>query len=261
MKEIEESAIKITPNGILVQNVNEEPGRHTEDIQEIITKVPSWIVRWGITLFFGVLLIVLAISVLVRYPDMVKAPVKLQSLGNTSSVVANTSGIITRVFVNKDQPVKNGQALVEIQNISDRKLYILKAPQDGITGFSAIIQAGAAILSNQEMFRIHPHNEQYFGVIQITQTNVSKIKKGQDVLINLSNYPSEKYGPLKGKIDYVANEPAKNGFFVAKISFDNDAAAYKNIRLANWMTGEAQVITEDVSLQSRILNSITKGIR
>jgi len=261
MKKIDESAIKITPNGILVQKANEEPGRHTEDIQEIITKVPSWIVRWGITLFFGVLLIVLAISVLVRYPDMVKAPVKLQSSGNTSSVVANTSGIITKVFVKKDQQVRNGQALVEIQNTADKELYILKAPQDGIAGFSAIVQPGVAVLSNQEMFRIHPANEQFFGVVQIAQNNIGKIKEGQDVLINLSNYTSEKYGPLKGKIDYVANEPAKNGFFIAKITFNNDAAAYKNIRLGNWMTGEAQVITEDVSLKTRILDSITKGIR
>lgn len=261
MKEVDESAIKITPNGILVQKVNEEPGRHTEDIQEIITKVPSWIVRWGITLFFGVLLIVLAISVLVRYPDMVKAQVRLQSSGNISSIAANTPGIITRVFVNKDQSVKSGQAVVEIRNTADKKLYILKAPQEGVVAFSAIVQAGTAVLSNQEMVRIHPYNEQFFGVVQIAPNNIGKIKEGQDVLINLINYPSEKYGPLKGKIDYVATEPAKNGFFIAKITFNNNAAKSKNIRLGNWMTGEAQVITEDVSLQSRILNSITKGIR
>jgi hypothetical protein len=59
----------------------------------------------------------------------------------------------------------------------------------------------------------------------------------------------------------VANEPAKNGFFIAKITFNNDAATFKNMRLGAWMTGEAQVVTGDVSLQSRILSSITKGIR
>jgi multidrug efflux pump subunit AcrA (membrane-fusion protein) len=261
MEEIIEGSIKITPNGILVQKDNEVSNRHTEDIQEIITKVPSWIVRWGITLLFSVLLIMVAISVLVRYPDMVKMPVKLLSSGNASSVVANAPGVITKVFVKKDQLVKNGQALVEIQNTINKQLYILKAPQDGIAGFSAIVQPGSFILSDQEVFRIHSHNEQYFAVVQIAQSNISKIKEGQDVLINLSNYPSEQYGPLKGKIDYVANEPAKNGFFVAKVTFNNNADAYKNIRLGSWMTGEAQVITEDVSLQSRILNSITKGIR
>ncbi len=29
---------------------------HTEDMQDIITKVPSWLLRWGITVFFSVLL-------------------------------------------------------------------------------------------------------------------------------------------------------------------------------------------------------------
>lgn len=43
---------------------------NTEDIQEIITKVPSWILRWGIMVFFGILLMIATISVFVRYPDL-----------------------------------------------------------------------------------------------------------------------------------------------------------------------------------------------
>lgn len=257
MKQIDESAIKITPSGILVPNICEERGRHTEEIQEIITKVPSWIVRWGITLLFGVLLIAVAISVLVRYPDMVKARISLQSSGSVTSVIVNAPGIITNVFVKKDKPVKNGQALIEIQNTVDKKNYILKAPQDGIIGFTSIIQPGTAIQSNQEMFRIHPHNQQLFGLVKIDQNNISKIKEGQDVLINLSNYPSEKYGPLKGKINYLANEPTKDGFFVGKISLNKDNATYKGIRLSNWMTGEAQIITEESGIFMKILANLT----
>ena len=260
MKDIDESAIKVTANGIYVQNVSGEPGMHTEDMQEIITKVPSWIVRWGITLFFAVLVNALAISVLVRYPDMVKAPITVQSSGNVIAVATNASGVITRVFIKKDLQVKNGQSLIELQSTADGKPFIVKAPRDGIAGFAAIVRQGTTIQPGQVIFRIHPRNELFFGIVQINQSNVSKIKEGQDVLINLTNYPVEKYGPLKGKIDYVANEPAKDGFFVAKITFNNKDVTYKNIRLGNWMTGEAQIITEDVSLQSRILNSITRGL-
>ncbi len=44
---------------------------HTEEIQDIISVPPSWLLRWGISIFFGVLALVVAASSLVSYPDVV----------------------------------------------------------------------------------------------------------------------------------------------------------------------------------------------
>lgn len=45
---------------------------HSEEVSEIITAVPSWILRRGITLIFLVLLSIVLMSALIRYPDIIK---------------------------------------------------------------------------------------------------------------------------------------------------------------------------------------------
>lgn len=50
--------------------------RHSDEIDQIITKIPAWIVRWGITIFGLILVMALSISAVIRYPDTIKLPVK-----------------------------------------------------------------------------------------------------------------------------------------------------------------------------------------
>src|SRR5688572_22310423 len=105
-KELFEGRVVISPHGISVLSDREKPEKHTGDIQEIITQVPTWIVRWGITLLFSTILIIAAISALVPYPEIIKSPLKLQSISNTVSVAADSGGRITKVFVEKNVAVR-----------------------------------------------------------------------------------------------------------------------------------------------------------
>lgn len=260
MERIEKSNINISVNGIVIAEANERTKpKHTEDMHEIITKVPSWILRWGIMLFFGILLIAVAISVIVRYPDTIKAGIKIGSVNNSKTVITNVSGTISKVFVTKEQLVKRGQPLVTIDDSG--KSIVLTAPQDGKVAFVAIVHDGYALRADQEVFRITLGNEQYFGIIQVPQNQISKISEGQNVLITFNNYPVEEYGHLKGKIDYIADEPTSEGIFNIKVTFNNYTDLKKPIQLKSWMTGNAEIITEDLSLQSRIYNSIIKGLK
>jgi multidrug resistance efflux pump len=236
----------------LAHTQKSELKRHTEELEEIITKIPSWIIRWGITLFFCVLLIAVAISVLIRYPDRVKVPFKLQGGVRISTVTADRPGKIFKVFVKQGQVVKKGEELLQMQGLTENvtNLDTIRAPCEGKLGFSEIVEPGVYLDAHQEIFQIHSFNEQFFGVVKIPQTTISKVKEGQDVLIILSNYPSEKYGQLKGKIDFIMNEPSTDGSFMAKITINKQPQFNKNIPLTIGMMGEAQIITGYVSLRS-----------
>lgn len=260
MENIEKSNINISVNGIVIAEANErKKPKHTEDMHEIITKVPSWILRWGIMLFFGILLIAVAISVIVRYPDTIKAGLKMGSVNNSKTVIANVSGTISKIFVKKEQLVKKGRPLVTIEDAD--KTIVLTAPQDGKVAFVAIVQEGYFLKSGQEVFHITPKDEHFFGIVQVPQNQINKITVGQNVLIKLNNYPVEEYGHIKGTISYIADEPASDGLFTIKINFNNINQLKKPINIKSWMTGNAEIITEDVSLQSRIYNSIVKGLK
>lgn len=48
----------------------------------------------------------------------------------------------------------------------------------------------------QEIFTVLPLNEQFFGMVIVPTGDLNKIKLGQQVLINLKNFPVEEYGPF-----------------------------------------------------------------
>jgi len=237
----------------------QETERHTEDMQEIITKVPSWMLRWGMMLFFGILLMVVAISVFVRYPDTIKSGLKFESSGITVPIVSAVPGTVTNIWVKQGAIVKKGQALASIEMSSPNTTYTLAAPQDGKLGFVTIVQRGTSLKANQVVFAIHPVNEQFFGIMEIPPSQVNKIKIGQQVLISLRNYPADEYGQLKGSVTYITDEPTVNGLFIIKVALNSTGSKYP-VALKSWMAGDAEIITQNVSLQSRIFKSIFKGL-
>ncbi len=263
MEKIEKSSINVSKHGIVIAEMPEDTNaRHTEEIQEIITKVPNWIMRWGIMLFFGILLIAASISIIIHYPDTIKTGLKIETVNNPNSVFNSVAGTISKLLVKSGQLVKQGQPLAYIDAVGPAaQKIVLAAPADGKIAFVAIMQDGYFLKANQELFHIVPQNQQFFATLQIPKTEITKIKSGQNVLVKLTNYPVEEYGPLKGTITYIADEPSREGMFAIKVSFNNNDLLQKGIKLKNWMTGSAEIITEDVSLLSRVYKSIVKGIK
>jgi multidrug resistance efflux pump len=88
----------------------------SEDVQDIMGQMPSWIVRWGITVIAFVIFLLIAGSFLFKYPDILKAsativtenpPVELKSKLNTK---------IQEIFVHDSQTVDSGQWLMILEN-------------------------------------------------------------------------------------------------------------------------------------------------
>ena len=51
---------------------NNEIELRCEQVQEILTAVPNWMIRWGNTLLLLLLVMLLFISWFVKYPDIIK---------------------------------------------------------------------------------------------------------------------------------------------------------------------------------------------
>jgi multidrug resistance efflux pump len=98
---------------------NNGQARHTDDMQDIITTVPSWILRWGITLFFCILVLIISLSGLIKYPDIVKTKLKIESPNAPKPVVSKVSGKLVRLLVKENAAVVTGQALAYIESTGD----------------------------------------------------------------------------------------------------------------------------------------------
>ncbi|WP_183574653.1 HlyD family secretion protein [Mucilaginibacter sp. X5P1] len=102
-----------------IYNNNGEEIRHTDDMQNIITTVPSWILRWGITLFFIILVLIVGLSALIRYPDIVKAQLTVESPSSPKPVVSKISGKIVKLLVHQHDRIKAGQLLAYLESTAD----------------------------------------------------------------------------------------------------------------------------------------------
>lgn len=90
--------------------------RNSEEVNEIITAVPSWILRWGITLVFSILLAIILGSAFIRYPDIVKAPLKINSINAPKTIIAHQQGKLIKILVSDNQMVSTNQSLAYIES-------------------------------------------------------------------------------------------------------------------------------------------------
>ena len=92
---------------------------NSEEVNDIITAVPSWILRWGITLIFAILMGVILLSALIEYPDVVRTNLKVNSLNAPKIVLAKQGGKLTTLLVEDGQMVKENQSLAYLESTAD----------------------------------------------------------------------------------------------------------------------------------------------
>ena len=91
----------------------------SEDVQEIMGHVPPWLVRWGITVIFIVLLGIIAGSFVFTYPDVITSSIVIISENPPASIVAHTNGKIDYLFVENEKQVKPGEILAILENTAN----------------------------------------------------------------------------------------------------------------------------------------------
>ncbi|MFA6247819.1 MAG: HlyD family efflux transporter periplasmic adaptor subunit [Mucilaginibacter sp.] len=96
-----------------------QQARHSDDMQDIITAVPSWLLRWGITLFFSILVLLLSLSAFIKYPDIVKSQLKISSPNVAKPIVPKVNGRLDKLLVTNNQTVVAGQPLAYIESTAN----------------------------------------------------------------------------------------------------------------------------------------------
>jgi multidrug efflux pump subunit AcrA (membrane-fusion protein) len=94
---------------------------NSEEIQDIITTPPGWLLRYGIILFFSILLLVISSSAFIRYPDIVKTQLKINSANSPKPVVSKTTGKLIAILANEDQIVDSGQVLAYLESTANHE--------------------------------------------------------------------------------------------------------------------------------------------
>ncbi len=88
----------------------------TEEVNELLTAVPSWIMRWGITVIFSAMVAALVLSCLIKYPDKLIAETVVTTLNPPARLIAKTNGKVSAILIKNDQLVKENDVLLVIEN-------------------------------------------------------------------------------------------------------------------------------------------------
>ena len=105
----------------------------SEEVQEILTRVPHWMIRWGNLVILILLLLLFLMAWIVKYPDIVSAEITITTQTPPEKLVARSSGKIEKIFVENRTFVPKNSPLAVIQNSADYKdVFALKAIVDKI---------------------------------------------------------------------------------------------------------------------------------
>lgn len=99
----------------------DEINLRSEEVQEVLGGVPRWILRWGITLLFVFMVVLLIGSAMFKYPDIIATPMTLTGTVPVGKVMAGTSGRVNELFVTNNQEVRTGEYLAVLDNTASAK--------------------------------------------------------------------------------------------------------------------------------------------
>lgn len=152
----------------------------SESVQDILTQPPHWIIRWGNTMIFIILLLILVMSYIIKYPEFIPAPVIVTSQNPPEKLEARINSKIEKVFIKNRQEVKKNEILMVMQSTANYKdILELKKIIDSIT-------------SDQiSSFPMHETSHFKLGELQGDYNNFAKAFQDEKLFTKLQPYAPE----------------------------------------------------------------------
>lgn len=110
---------------------NETFELRSEEVQDILTKVPHWMIRWGTLLIFAIILMLFFVSWFIKYPDVVNTEIVITTNIPPEKIVSKSSGRIEAILVKNKAIVSKNSTLAIIENTANYKdVFLLKSIVD-----------------------------------------------------------------------------------------------------------------------------------
>jgi HlyD family secretion protein len=93
----------------------------SDEVQEVISYRPHWIVRKGNIFFLLIILFLLTLTWFIKYPDIINGSAKLVALNPPKLINSKVQGKLVKLFVSNEQHVQKGRHLGYMESTSDYK--------------------------------------------------------------------------------------------------------------------------------------------
>lgn len=97
-------------------NYNNNQEIRSEEVQDILSYVPSWMIRWGNTLLFLMLILIFFLSWLIKYPDVIQGEALITTEIPPEKIYSKTAGQFDSFLISEGEKVVPGDILAVIEN-------------------------------------------------------------------------------------------------------------------------------------------------
>ena len=149
------------------------------EIEDIISSKPPFIVRWGTVLFLIFLVILAGITWFIKYPDIIDAPAKLTSINAPKQVISLITGKLIQLNTKENQQVKQDDVLGFLESTASHS-EVLKLDAN-------IVKAQQLLNNNstEKLYSIFNGNYQQLGELQ------QPFQTLEQAYLNFKNYLSD----------------------------------------------------------------------
>lgn len=180
----------------------------SENVQDILTEPPHWMIRWGNTCIFIILLMVLVMSYFIKYPEFVSSSIVVTSQNPPEKLEARTNSKIEKIFIKDHQKVKKNEVLMVLQSAANyNDVLKLKKIIDSISS-SQIFSFPITKVSNFKL-----------GEIQSDFNSFSKAFQDEKLFTRLQPYAPENLAADQSLSEYrgrIANLQQQKNLEIAK---------------------------------------------
>ncbi|TDS14852.1 phosphohexomutase domain-containing protein [Sphingobacterium paludis] len=229
----------------------------SNEMDEIVGRIPPWIVRWGITVLFGVATISLFISGFVRFPDSIVGTVVIQAKEQPGKVTVRRESANEeyKFLVKEGDRVKPGDTLLLRIEKSENKISPVTTPMTGsIYRVSSRNTDGLL----EETIWVVPIATGFHMKINYPNKGAGNVQPGQQVRIALHDYPDAEYGFLDGIIESILpiQTDDKHQATISLIHNKLLTSRGREIPILPLMEGSGEILLNEKSIFYRIFGSI-----
>ncbi len=239
----------------MIENKNDIELR-SEKVRNIVGQIPPVLLRKGIAVISIVIIGVIIGSYFIPYPETLTMSVGLYSLPESEIVKASENGFIE--LNESGENVQKNQVLASLK--ANDSIIPIKSRSEGRLLINCHTQS--FVNEGDILFSIVPENiRNVYGILLIPQEKINRIKLGQNVKIELMDFPAKSYGLIDGEVSKIYPIPDNDAGYKVEVQLKNGFISTNNYKFdySPLIKSKATVFLSSESFLKRFINSIKRN--
>lgn len=155
----------------------------SDEFQEIVQQSPRWLVRSGISLILGFIILFVSGSYFFKYPDVINAEIVVLSENPPAYLAARTTGRIDSILVADQQQVSENQIIAILENTARF--------DDAMKLKEQLLQMEPFMQTFDTIASVHPREDLQLGDIQSDYSSFVRLYNDYFTFLRLKLHPKK----------------------------------------------------------------------